>query len=205
MKRGWMIVAAAALAWVVPAQAMDMQGKWGLGFSAGGLVGNVPEMTLVYGHSSSTAWLMNFQFSGANHDDEITGFTSGGLNANLNQTNLVVGPGVRRFMNPNSDFSPYCDLRAFVIYGHSHQYVDTGAGSLRTNGTLWGTGAEVDIGAEYFTPWHFSVAAHSGLASVQWNSVNTNSEAPGASFDTHSSSFVGHFGVSPTLALRVYF
>ena len=60
------------------------------------------------------------------------------------------------------------------------------------------------FGLEYFTPWHFSVAAHSSLMRVTWVRTAFPPSLPGESRrrrDSESASI----GLSPLIYVRGYF
>ena len=195
---------------VTPAFAIDIQGKWGLGVGASGVIGTNPDVTLLYGRSNSSAWLFTVQFSGSNLNGDTTfpidTTLSSPIHNNQNQLFVGVAPGIRRFLRPEGAFSPYVDLSAGGFYNHSHQYLDQPGAFVRGEGNTWGLDVSCAFGAEYFTPWHFSVAAHSGLASVNWFSTHQTYEpSNGATYEQKSNGARASFGVSPVLALRVYF
>jgi opacity protein-like surface antigen len=197
------------LAWAAPAVAADIQGKWGLGVGAGGVIGTTPDLTLIRGRSHSSAWLLDLRFSGSNNDGTLTvsdTITTVPTNENSNSLFISGGPGLRRFLLPESDFSPYFDLSSFVEYAHAHQFNGQPGAFVREDNSRWALGLGVAFGAEYFTRWHFSVAAHTGLATVRWASFDDKFEtSPGFHADRHNSGASTAFGVSPVLALRVYF
>ena len=193
-----------------PALAMDIQGKWGLGVGAAGVVGTNPDITLFYGRSRSSAWLLDVQLSGANlngHASIAADTTySSPTHDNLNQLTVNIAPGLRHFMRPEGEFSPYFDISAGGFYNHAHQYVDFPGSFTRVNRTIWQLGISCALGAEYFTPWHFSVAAHTGLASVNWFSNHDTFEpSGGGTYERNTSGVRANVGISPVLALRVYF
>jgi hypothetical protein len=195
-----------------PALAMDIEGKWGLGVGASGLIGTSPDLTLIRGRSPASAWLLDVLLSGNNVNGNSTTPTpidttlSTPAHDNLNQLFINVAPGVRRFLQPNGDFSPYFDLMAGGFYNHAHQYVDSPGTFTRVEGNVWGLGISCALGAEYLTRWHFSLAAHSGIASVNWmSSHNTYEPSGGGTFDRKTNGVRANFGVSPILAVRVYF
>jgi hypothetical protein len=193
-----------------PAFAMDIQGKWGLGVGASGLIGTSPDLTLIRGRSPASAWLLDVQLSGSNVNGSAAipfdTTLSTPAHDNLNQLFISVAPGVRRFLQPNGEFSPYFDLMAGGFYNHSHQYVDYPGTFTRVEGNTWSLGISCALGAEYLTRWHFSLAAHTGLASVNWMSTrNTFEPAGGATYERKTNDVRASFGVSPVLAVRVYF
>ncbi|MGH7742132.1 MAG: hypothetical protein ACRENS_08925 [Candidatus Eiseniibacteriota bacterium] len=206
----WPIGIALAMFWAAPALAMDIDDKWGVGVGAGGAIGTTPDLTLIRGRSHASAWLLDLQFSGANNNGNVLvtpdTLSSISTTENSNLVSISGGPGLRRFLAPETDFSPYIDLSAFADYQHYHQYGDQPGYFMRDDRTQWGLGLGVAFGAEYFTRWHFSVAAHSGLATVRWSSGNDTYETSSAiRAERHNSGVSAGFGVSPVLALRAYF
>jgi hypothetical protein len=193
-----------------PALAMDIQGKWGLGVGAAGVIGTNPDITLFYGRSRSSAWLLDVQLSGTNSNGHSTipldTTLSNPTHDNQNQLSVNIAPGLRRFLRPDGEFSPYFDLSAGGFYNHAHQYVDSPGAFTRVDGTVWGLGISCALGAEYFTPWHFSVAAHTSLASANWYSSHDTFEPSGSgTYDRKTNGVRASLGISPILALRVYF
>lgn len=113
---------------------------------------------------------------------------------------MIAGPGYRRFTRPTEEFSPYWDLRARGSYT---RFSATSVGSdLRTEA---GMRAELSIGLEYFTRWHFSVAAHSGLAQVGWIHSVTRQTASGLELKTIGNSEFASIGLEPAVFVRGYF
>jgi hypothetical protein len=77
------------------------------------------------------------------------------------------GPGLRRFTRPGAEFSPYVDFGLRATYDRIHQ-----SGFATRTGA--GASALFGFGLEYFTPWHFSVAAHSSVAGLSWRRSRTD-------------------------------
>ena len=212
--RRLLVVLAVLFCWAPSAHAIDIDGKWGLGVGAKGVVGTDPEFSIFHGHSKTTGWLMDFRLSGADGATSGTSaFSDSGLtstektNSNSNILSLSAGPRVRRFMRPNSDFSPYLDLFTHGMFSRSHRWDIGGSRDTRSG---YGFDCGVAIGGEYFTRWHFSVAAHSSLATLAWSHTHDEREQKyfnGVSIVDKSS---GHdasasFVLSPVLFLRTYF
>jgi len=136
------------LAIAVPATAMDIGGKWGIGAS---LFNGAGEASLIRGRSDHSAWLWNvygsFQESrfGPNYADLLQ---------------ISSGPGYRVFTRPNRNLSPYVDASLQVTCERGRQ------GSLHS--LAWGGVADAAFGVEWQTPWAFSMAAHSDMLSIAW-------------------------------------
>jgi hypothetical protein len=184
------------------AGATEIAGKWGIGaavFGGGG------ELSLIRGHSARSAWLFDVFIS--QRSDELKAESilpsSPTVTQDLGALTFVAGPGFRRFSRPSEAFSPYWDIRVRGSYARSRgetpstQDIDT-----RTDSGVQG---EFSFGLEYFTSWHFSVAAHTGLARAAF--VHSTQEQATPTFnvrftdDTVSSSI----GLSPVLYVRAYF
>ena len=118
----------------------------------------------------------------------------------LRRFSILAGPGYRRFTRPGEEFSPYWDVRARGNYARSS--ISTGIGQLRTD---TGLEASLSIGLEYFTKWHFSVAAHSGIAQLGWKHFNVREIFPGSELKVTGNSENLSFGVRPILFVRGYF
>jgi hypothetical protein len=61
------------------------------------------------------------------------------------------------------------------------------------------------VGGEYFTRWHFSLAAHTDVANVGWTWIDLTNETLGNQQEMHTNGVYGGLGFSPKLILRVYF
>jgi hypothetical protein len=188
---------------VAPALALDIQGKWGFGVGAG--FASSPDFSLIRGRSQSSAWLLNLGLSGSNQTGESSSTTSGSLPQNQNTVSFGVGPGLRKLLRPAAEFSPYIDVFADVRYDHNHNYSGGTFGFNRNDRTIWGTSVGLAVGGEYFTRWHFSLAAHTDVANVGWTWIDLTNETLGNQQEMHTNGVYGGLGFSPKLILRVYF
>jgi len=146
-----------------PGWAADIAGKWGIG---AGVLGGGGEISLIRGHSERTAWLFEVQLSGSNGNEQVEYTTPGGpaltpVDRNSSSFSIAAGPGLRRYSRSPSEFSPYFDVSIRGTYRRSHT-----TGSPTYTGI--GTGLGLGFGLEYFTRWHFSVAAHAPVANLSW-------------------------------------
>ncbi len=173
------------------AQAVDIQGKWGIGAVL--FNGRGTETSLIRGHSNRTAWLL---------DVSVDQFESTGQGGGVfDQVRAAAGPRLRRYTRPAEDFSPYWDLWTSGLYEKSQD------GTIKE----WGAGVAggVSMGLEYFTRWHFSVAVHSDLASGSWLERHYKVLSPYVYLlGTHATTT--HFqtatlGLRPQLVLRAWF
>jgi len=196
--RGLTIVALSLLA--RDAFATDVAGKWGLG---AGFANNATDVSLIRGRSARSAWVFDAQVSLQSvtlHQSSVNPVfaPAGGRGSTIA---LEAGPGLRLFTNPDGDFSPYWDVFVHGDYFHEH---DDANGSVRQE--RYGADVGMAIGAEYFTKWHCSIAAHTGLLTVKWEHTSQKQNIPllvDVSQDGHTESF--DFGVSPRLFVRAYF
>jgi len=196
--RGLTVVALSLL--TRDAFATDVAGKWGLGAGFGN---NATEVSLIHGRSARSAWVFDAQFSAEDFTTHSTTsnplFTGG--DAGGSAIALEAGPGLRMFTNPDGDFSPYWDVFVHGDYFHEH---DDANDSVRQE--RYGADIGMAIGAEYFTKWHCSIAAHTGLFTARWEHTSQKQNIPllvDVSQDGHTESF--DFGVSPRLFVRAYF
>jgi hypothetical protein len=113
---------------------------------------------------------------------------------------LLAGPGYRRFTRPTEEFSPYWDIRVRGSYSHS----STSSGS-NTKFTDAGVLTDFSIGLEYFSKWHFSVAAHAGLARAGWIHSVQKQTVPGTEARVIRNTEFASIGLSPVLFVRGYF
>jgi len=172
-----------------------IRGKWGIG---AGLGNGSTEFTLIRGHSDRTAWLINTQFAYQRlvQDEAAPPFTSGDQSI----TQLIIGPGIRRFLAPSSVLSPYLDLNASYLYQRN---IQSSGGSNEQ--TINGAAVGIAGGAEYFTPWRFSVAIHSGFASFTWLQARNEVRTPLGSSSARTRSSQVTAALRPVLFARVYF
>ena len=177
------------------AAAGDIQGKWGIG---AGVIGHTGEVSLIHGHSARSAWVFDVAVSGHDVNSRRTFVvpvpfppTSSG---NRNDFSILAGPGYRRFTRPAEEFSPYWDIHLRGSYAHEHS---SGSG----NGKTYGANGEFAFGLEYFTHWHFSVAAHTSLVTLAWSHLSEHSSFAEGTDNTASASI----GISPSIFVRGYF
>ncbi|MBI1798039.1 MAG: hypothetical protein HYR74_13440 [Candidatus Eisenbacteria bacterium] len=190
------MVVVAVIGGVRTASAVDIEGKWGIGaglFTGGG------EASLIRGHSNRTAYVFDVRASGATDGESIRLSGLPAVGGNSNQWLVGAGPTLRHFMRPEADLSPYGDV--FVTGTYSHRHDSTGPRNVHQ----WAVSTGVAFGVEYFTRWHCSVAAHSGLFRVTYADLKEDiGTAPGLESVTDTRwSF--DLGISPMLFARVYF
>jgi len=189
----------------VPAEGIGIKGKWGLGVGVGAdrWAFTGAEASLIRGKTEKSALILDLSVFESYM--ELTGASSGVLTERRNNLVLETGPRFRKFSRPASNFSPYLDwyVHATGTSAHNETYYEESGSHSTNNTTQLGGELGLDFGVEYFTPWHFSLAAHSGLMNFsasrvwrrQWGS---NSRERG--FTTSLG-----FGPAPRLNLRVYF
>jgi len=153
MRRLFLVVLLLTLAGTT--QAIDIKGKWGLGVGLA-LTGSKSEGSLIRGKTERSAWILDMQLYHRYLDDRAD--SSGRITSRESHTYGHIGPRIRRYTRPQAKLSPYWDVY-FHLKGEGESY------------TTWGrayAGAEggIDAGAEYFTPWHFSLGAHTGIFNV---------------------------------------
>lgn len=190
----------------VPARALDIQGKWGFGVGAG--FASAPDVSLIRGRSASSAWLFDVKMEGQNltgHDEQ-----PGLPNTNTNQNQAAIGfsAGLRSLARPSGNFTPYVDVSAGVIYSRSHQYNSGGfitGYEQRFDLSNTSVGLGLALGGEYMTPWHFSLAAHTGVASVNYRWMSSTQDVTLTKFEMHQNGVDGHIALDPRLVMRVYF
>lgn len=193
-----MAVVACMVLGAASAGATDIAGKWGIGaavFGGGG------EVSLIHGHSARSAWLFDVFIS--QRSDE-TKFEQSPPTPNENRgfVTFLAGPGFRRFTRPGDAFSPYWDIR--VRGSYARQRRTTSAQETNTI-TDSGVDGEFSFGLEYFTPWHFSVAAHTGLAQARWNHTTMEDVSSFSSAQRTTDAVTSSIGLSPVLYVRAYF
>lgn len=178
------------------AGAVDIKDKWGIG---AGVFNSPAEASLIRGHSNRTAWVFDLSFGGSVVDskDEYPG--SGTVSEyNSNDWRVVAGPRFRRFLRPSSEFSPYWDLFLSASFGRSHR-------SGPVNRTSVGLGSGAGFGLEYYTPWHFSIAAHTDVFEIRWDRSRRRAGLPPYENVETDRLYGGSFGLDPRLYLRAYF
>ena len=200
MKKRWLVVMATLLVCAQSAWAVDIKGKWGVG---AGLFNRGEEISLIRGHSERTAWLLDarvYQREVATRA-EVTGPDLFPFAPRASSEVWVqVGPGLRRYVRANEDFSPYWGASVHSLYSRRHD----ASGNSFTQAEV-GAGAEFNFGVEYFTRWHFSVAAHSGLASLSWTHLDMRQSGGGSEIHETGHAQTASFGFSPSLFVRAYF
>lgn len=183
------------------AGAVDIKGKWGIG---AGVFGGGGEVSLIRGRSERSAWLFDVGLGqkGAHVEYEYDPPSLGSAgSADLRTFSIRAGPGYRRFTRAVEDFSPYWDVRVRGSYSRG----SFGSGSGSELSITTGAGADFSFGLEYFTPWHFSVAAHNGLASVSWIRTASRRGTYGSTSRATENSGTAVIGLSPTIFVRGYF
>ena len=189
MRRLFLVVLLLALAGT--SQAIDIKGKWGLGVGTGSFIGSSAEASLIRGKTERTAWILDMQFG---QSYEFTRDTTAYYSYKQQSYNLELGPRFRRFTRPRADLSPYGDF-----YLH-YQGIMSGTTLNGTTGVGFKSG--LAGGVEYFTPWHFTLAAQTRILEVSalwsWVEVNEKITKRGISEQVK-------FGLQPGLQLRVYF
>jgi len=198
--------------------ATEIEGKWGLGIKVGNFVSSQAEASIIRGISHRTAWILDIAISQSWTDRDRTDsfFSLDSLappdttfTAHLRAHNFSfnVGPRFRRFMRPESAFSPYWDFSAHFIdtTGRSSE-LRTGSSSTRIGGV-----GGFALGAEYFsTRWPVSLAAHTEIASVTWIHSSNEDHFSDPSGTRGSTRIVGNdfttlLSFNPALQIRVYF
>ena len=185
-----------------------IEGKWGLGVDSGVFRSDGVHGALIFGRSARTAWLLDVKAEENVRD--VDGFEGGiylpGIaSAEFSQSVVVeIGPRFRRFTRPEADWSPYWDLFAAATHANTRYSTPVSSNDRFSTGGVLGLG----LGVEYFTPWHFSVAAHSDVLEARYARIRarTNSQ----NFFLGSSSGTGYqhsvnAGLSPAIELRAYF
>jgi len=190
MRRLFLVVLLLALAGTT--QAIDIKGKWGLGVGAGGIIGSSAEASLIRGKTERTAWILDLNI--LQRYDEFRNDSTRVIFERFGQVNLSVGPRIRRYSRPQAKFSPYLD--AFLHLA--------GSGMTYTTNGRYYAGGEVGFafGAEYFTPWHFGLAAHNDIFTV---AVERAWDGSRGRVISHGWREYSEIGFSPRLQLRVYF
>jgi hypothetical protein len=180
------------------ASAVDIKGKWGIG---AGVFGGGGEVSLIRGKSERSAWLFDV-FASQKYVTTDVEQTPPVPRPTVTRRSFSVlaGPGYRRFTRPTGEFSPYWDVRARGSYSRASN--TSSSAEMRTD---VGLRADLSIGLEYFTRWHFSVAAHSGLAQVVWNHTVVRQTLSGTEIKGVDNGETVSVGLSPILFVRGYF
>ena len=193
MRRLFLVVLLLALAGTT--QAIDIKGKWGLGVGTGTFIGSGGEASLIRGKTERTAWILDMSIFHQYEEKRID--TTLQLDRLQRLADVSFGPRIRRFTRPGAKLSPYWDVFVHLI-GMNYSYSSPGG---TDNDYSAGGEAGCAGGVEYFTPWHFTLAAHTGLfkasASRLWG-YDFREEYRGWKFNTN-------LGFSPKLQVRVYF
>ncbi len=196
MRRLFLVVLLLALTGT--SQAIDIKGKWGLGVGTGER-GLPTEASVIRGKTTRTAWILNISgYQSLNeHENADYGTTNRYLNVGL-------GPGFRRYTRPLDRLSPYWDFNLNFAGGrtsYTANYPPPG-NSYKDIGYTVGSGASMAVGVEYFTPWHFSIVAHSHFVDLSLTREWVRHE--GRTYNTRWTETV-NLNVAPYLRLRVYF
>lgn len=180
------------------AGAEDIKGKWGVG---AGVFGGGGEVSLIRGKSDRSAWLFDVSMANLSSTEASEPGSTSTIDRNNDNVNMNVGPGYRRYVRATEGLSPYWDLAAHFLYvrQHSHNGTDSSV-NKRAGGD-----AVLSFGLEYFTPWHFSIAADSDIVGFSWTN-DTRDSNNGVS----TSSSTGHtqratLRLSPVIYVRGYF
>ena len=193
----WLILGATG------AGAAEIQGKWGIG---AGVFGGGGEVSLIRGRSERSAWIFDVGINQRYDESALTLVPPApGPGAPLDvrrSFSIAAGPGYRRFLRPSEPLSPYWDVR---VRGRYARYSQNGY-ALELLRTDRGVDAGLAFGLEYFTPWHFSVAAHSTLASIAWTrSADTRDIFAGTKLHSVNDGESLSLGLAPVIFVRGYF
>ncbi len=182
------------------AGAVEVKGKWGIG---AGVFGGVGEVSLIRGKSERSAWLFDVGISqsyGETSSESTPPFLSSGPNSNRRTISVLAGPGYRRFARPTDTFSPYWDVRVRGLY--SRASVNSGSEVMDIESGIAG---DFSLGLEYFTPWRFSVAAHSRLVGLAWTHTAVRVLSSGGGQRVIANAETATIGLSPAIFVRGYF
>ncbi len=204
------VVALALGLWATTGWAGDNQGKWGLGVDSGLFRSGGVHGALIHRRSTRTAWLLDVRAEEHVLDTDGSGsglifspFSPPVASGEFSQTVQVeIGPRFRRFTRPDANWSPYWDLFAAATHSNSRY----SSGSTTADYFSTGGAAGAGIGVEYFTPWHFSVAAHSDLLEARYARVRSrgnDSFLGPRSASGHEQSV--NTVLNPAVELRAYF
>lgn len=210
----FLLLAALATCAATPnaADAVPIDGKYGLGIDAGDLLSTGAEAALIYGRSEKTAWLLLINASGSFGDTDISRYYAT-PDTLIEETrgrdgfSISLGPGVRKFIRSTEHFSPYFDLK---LQGIRSVYMeDRSDGSSDSRGyrsTEWGVEGGLAIGAEYFfEKWPVSLAAHANLVTARYTHRVQKYSASNFREESVDDSFSMSEGLGPQLQVRVYF
>ena len=190
MRRLFLVVLLLALPGTT--QAIDIKGKWGLGVGTGSLIGSGAEASLIRGKTERTAWILDLNVSQYYLDSRVD--STRNLDRIQRKVNISMGPRFRRFTRPQAKLSPYWDV--FLHYNQVSEH-DRYLGFYSAGGEGGLAG-----GLEYFTPWHFTLAAHTKLFSI---SVDRTWSKIGPPTVSHGWGEKAEFSINPKLQVRVYF
>lgn len=189
----------------VNAGATDIAGKWGIGAA---LFNTGFETSLIRGHSNRTAWVFDVSLNGGSVDRTDKQSTSpDDVKINGNDWGISVGPSLRRFFRPESEFSPYGDLFVAGNYQRQHGESTIGSSTSTSTNTLSGVETGLRFGLEYFTRWHFSIAADTDILSLRWDRFSQKQEQqlPAVQASATENRYAASFALAPRLLVRAYF
>jgi hypothetical protein len=210
MRRFFLVVLLLALAGT--AGAIDIKGKWGLGVGTGTSsrysiagIGSGAEASLIRGKTERSAWILDLSVTEVY--SELAGDSTGSLTEKSNNLAFELGPRIRKYTRPKSSFSPYLDFFVHTTGSSSirEQYSERTNYTYESRSSTLGGRAGLDLGVEYFTPWHFSLAAHSRLVNASVDRNWRKGDAGSSAGRERGFSTTFGFGPTPMLQLRVYF
>jgi hypothetical protein len=178
--------------------AEDIKGKWGLG---AGVFGGGGEVSLIRGKSDRSAWLFDVSMANVSSTEESDPGSSLPLGRNDDNVAMRVGPGYRGYVRMTEGLSPYWDLAAHFLYNRSHSHANTDG---FTNKSAGGD-AVFSFGLEYFTPWHFSIAADSEIGGFSWTRDTRSETGSGVTTSSTGHTQRASLRLSPVLYVRGYF
>lgn len=189
----WLFVCACMLLASTPSLAMDVQGKWGIG---AGIIGSTTEIAIMHGHSARTIWALDALFNQDARSSSGQIFPAKG-----DHGSVTIGPHLRRFTRATEGLAPYWDLRLDGTYDKTDDV------NPPFSNTRWDAGLEtgLGLGAEYFTPWSFSIALDSDLVSAGFTRSHLTDGSTTTTRSSWSTVYFTHLGVHPVLLARAYF
>jgi len=195
MKRLFLVVLLLALTGT--SQAIDIKGKWGLGVGIGSATPAEPY--LIRGKTTRTAWILDGTFDQRYSEARDTT----GYNSFTRSVWLGFGPRLRRFTRPQEKLSPYWDVSVH-LNGQRSSYSGTQYGYRYYSEVRYSAGFSTGLegGVEYFTPWHFSLAAHTPFFLARLDRHWSKSEGRISLREWLASM---DLTISPRLHVRVYF